>query len=399
MRVSWRVTPLALATPLRIARGSMRAREAVEVSLTDADGVRGHGEVVTSVRLGLDVAGIARALADSRPALAAAGDGEQVLAVLAAAPPPAGVRAALDAAAHDLLGVRAGCPVYALPRSTAGAAGDAPGRPDVPLSEVLLPEVPLSAGRAGPGSSGGGVPRRSARGAGEPGGAAPQRPPAKILAPIATARTIGISGPRDAAGQARRLWASGFRVLKVKAGDAADIERLAAVRAAAPDATVIADANGAWSADRAVRVLNHLPWLDAVEQPVAPGAPETLAWVSERSPVPVIADEDAATVADVRGLAGAVAGVNVKLAECGGLDPARAMIAAARHSGLEIMLGCLVASSLGIAPAVHLTPHARWVDLDGHLLLARDPWTGIGGHDGLLRPANTPGLGVRRAAP
>ncbi|MFC8530426.1 enolase C-terminal domain-like protein [Nocardia sp. NPDC057227] len=350
MRVSWRVTALALATPLRIARGSMGAREAVEVSLTDADGVRGHGEVVTSVRLGLDVAGIARALEDSRPALTAAADGEQVLAVLATAPPPAGVRAALDAAAHDLLGVRAGCPVYALPRSTAGTPG--------------------AAGR-----------------------------PANTLAPVATARTIGIGDPRDAAGQARRLRASGFRVLKVKAGDAADIERLAAVRAAAPDATVIADANGAWSADRAVRVLNHLPWLAAVEQPVAPGAPETLAWVSERSQVPVIADEDAATVADVRGLAGAVAGVNVKLAECGGLDPARAMIAAARHAGLEIMLGCLVASSLGIAPAVHLTPHARWVDLDGHLLLAHDPWTGIGGHDGLLRPANTPGLGVRRAAP
>ncbi|UGT63088.1 enolase C-terminal domain-like protein [Nocardia asteroides] len=351
MRVSWRVTALALTTPLRIARGSMGAREAVEVSLTDADGVRGYGEVVTSVRLGLDVAGIARALEDSRPALAAAGDGEQVLAVLAAAPLPAGVRAALDAAAHDLLGVRAGCPVYALPRSTSGAAGDAPDRP------------------------------------------------ANTLAPVATARTIGIGDPRDAADQARQLCENGFRVLKVKAGDAADIERLTAVRTAAPDSTVIADANGAWTADRAVRILNYLPWLDAVEQPVAPGAPETLAWVSERSSVPVIADEDAATAADVRGLAGAVAGVNVKLAECGGLDPARAMLAAARHCGLEIMLGCLVASSLGIAPAVHLTRHARWVDLDGHLLLAHDPWTGIGGHDGLLRPDHTPGLGVRRVAP
>lgn len=360
MRVSWRVTTVTLATPLRIARGSMAGREAVEVALTDADGVRGHGEVVTSVRLGLDVAGIDGALEELRPALADAGDGSGVLAVLATTPPPAGVRAALDAAAHDLLGLRAGRPVYALAQLREPGAGSEPERPVD----------------------------------GEPAGAA-NTP----FAPVTTARTIGIGDPRQAAGQARQLWESGFRVLKVKAGDAADVERLEAVRTAAPEATVIADANGGWGAERAVRVLNRLPWLDAVEQPVAPGAPETLAWVGERSPVPVIADEDAATAADVRALAGAVAGVNVKLAECGGIEPARAMIAEAHRAGLGVMLGCLVASSLGIAPAVHLTPHARWVDLDGHLLLARDPWTGIGGDDGLLRLGGAPGLGVRRVAP
>ncbi|MFC8042545.1 enolase C-terminal domain-like protein [Nocardia sp. NPDC057353] len=376
MRVSWRVGALALAAPLRIARGSMAAREAVEVLLTDADGVCGHGEVVTSARLGLDVPGIVRALEELRPGLARAADGAQVLAALAAAPPPAGVRAAVDAAAHDLLGIRAGCPVYAL--DFAVPRGSGAGSPQA--------ERPGTAGPVEPGAPVAARPASAVR------RAAP-------FAPVATARTIGIGAPSEAARQARTLSQNGFRVLKVKAGDDVDVERFEAVRGAAPDVAVIADANGGWSPERAVRVLDRLPWLDAVEQPVAPGNPETLAWVSARSPVPVIADEDAVSAADVRALAGAVAGVNVKLAECGGLAPATAMIAEAHRSGLAVMLGCLVASSLGIAPAVHLTPHARWVDLDGHLLLARDPWTGLGGHDGLLRPDGTPGLGVRRVAP
>lgn len=110
--------------------------------------------------------------------------------------------------------------------------------------------------------------------------------------------------------------------------------------------------------------------------------------------MPVVADEDAATVSDVRRLAGAVAGVNIKLAKCGGITAAREIIDVATGYDMDVMLGCLVTSSLGIAPAVHLTGRARWVDLDGHLLLADDPWTGLGGHDGTLRLAGTPGLGV-----
>nr|BFE53224.1 hypothetical protein GCM10017745_66510 [Saccharothrix mutabilis subsp. capreolus] len=87
-------------------------------------------------------------------------------------------------------------------------------------------------------------------------------------------------------------------------------------------------------------------------------------------------------------------GVNVKLAKCGGIAKAREIIDTAHQAGLDVMLGCLVASSLGIAPAAHLTGHARWVDLDGHLLLAHDPWRGIGGEDGTLRLTGAPGLGV-----
>ncbi|WP_255348972.1 enolase C-terminal domain-like protein [Micromonospora sp. ATCC 39149] len=88
-------------------------------------------------------------------------------------------------------------------------------------------------------------------------------------------------------------------------------------------------------------------------------------------------------------------GSNVKLAKCGGVAAARRLIDTAAGYGMDVMLGCLVASTLGIAPALHLAGHARWVDLDGHLLLADDPWTGIGGADGTLRTPGGPGLGVR----
>jgi L-alanine-DL-glutamate epimerase-like enolase superfamily enzyme len=118
--------------------------------------------------------------------------------------------------------------------------------------------------------------------------------------------------------------------------------------------------------------------------------------VAKESPIPVIADEDAVSYEDAVALAGLVHGVNVKLAKCGGVRTALRIHDALRGSGTELMLGCLTTSSLGIAPAVHLADRARWVDLDGHLLLADDPWTGIGGTDGTIRPSGRAGLGVSR---
>jgi L-alanine-DL-glutamate epimerase-like enolase superfamily enzyme len=135
--------------------------------------------------------------------------------------------------------------------------------------------------------------------------------------------------------------------------------------------------------------------VEAVEQPVSPGDPEALAQLAERSPLPLIADEDAVTYEDVRRLAGRVHGVNVKLAKCGGPYAALRIAELIEGSGTELMLGCLTASTLGLAPAVHLADRARWADLDGHLLLADDPWTGIGGADGVVRTNDLPGLGVR----
>ncbi|WP_434444350.1 dipeptide epimerase [Lentzea sp. E54] len=341
MKIEWEVHGLELATPLQISRSVMSRRDAVRV-VVEHEGLRGHGEVVTSTYYRLDVAAITSLLDRLRPVLAGADSPETALDALHADEViPAGVRAGVDAALHDLLGLHRGVPVHTL------------------IGIERWQDTP-------------------------------------------TAYTIGITTPEDAGVRAAALAGRGFSVLKLKAGAEPehDVATAAAVLAAAPDACVVLDPNGGWSPDEAVRMIDRITAtgvaLTAVEQPIPPGDPDSLAWVRERCPVPLIADEDAATLADVRKLAGAVDGVNVKLAKCGGLRPALDIIAAARTGGLDVMLGCLVASSLGIAPAVHLSGHAKWVDLDGHLLLAHDPWTGISGEDGTLRLSGAPGLGVVR---
>jgi L-alanine-DL-glutamate epimerase-like enolase superfamily enzyme len=336
VKVDWTVRGLTLRTPLRISRSVMARRDAVRVVL-EHDGWRGHGEVVTSVFYGLDVDRITVLLQEFRSVAAGSSSPEALLAELPGLDFPAGVLAAVDAALHDLVAVRSGRPVHAL------------------LGIPQWTDVP-------------------------------------------TACTIGITDPASAAAAAAALARRGFRVLKVKVGGEQDVEAVTAVHAAAPEVRLLLDPNGGWTPERSVRVVDRLTAagvvVDALEQPIPPGDPAGLAWVHDRCPVPLVADEDAATAADVRALAGIVDGVNVKLAKCGGISAALEIIAAARESGLDVMLGCLVASSLGIAPAVHLTGHARWVDLDGHLLLADDPWTGIGGEDGTLRLTGAPGLGV-----
>ena len=341
MKLSWEVYGLELGTPLRISRSVMSRRDAVRVVL-EHDGQQGHGEVVTSTYYQLDVPAITSFLDSLRPVLAGAESPSVALDLLHADPAlPAGVRAAVDAALHDLLGLHRGVPVHVLA----------------------------------------GVP---------------------VWHDTPTAYTIGITTPDDAAAQAAALIGRGFSVLKVKAGadPERDVATVTAVRAAAPDARLVLDPNGGWSPDIAVRTVEQLTTagvvLDAVEQPIPPGDPDALAWIRERCPAPLIADEDAATVADVRKLAGSVDAVNIKLAKCGGLRPALDIVQAAVDARLDVMLGCLVASSLGIAPAVHLSNHARWADLDGHLLLSHDPWSGIGGETGTLRLSTTPGLGVTR---
>ncbi|MEV6651702.1 dipeptide epimerase [Streptomyces sp. NPDC051219] len=344
MKVSQRTVRLQLTEPLRISRSTMAARDAVWLSI-EHQGRNGHGEVVASLYYGLDAGTIARLLNEVALDLARFGDPETALAALrtgglpADGTPPA-VTAALESALLDLVGKRADLPVHQLLGTSA---------------------APFAA----------------------------------------TARTIGITSPRRAEAQAARLVRDGFSVLKLKAGTADpedDLKRVRAVRAAAPHARLLLDPNGAWTVSTTERLLPRLAELgiEAVEQPIAPGDPEALANLAERSPLPVIADEDAVGHEDARRLAGRVQGINVKLAKCGGITAALRIAELIAGTGTELMLGCLTASTLGIAPAVHLADRARWVDLDGHLLLAHDPWTGTGGTDGSVRASRSPGLGVRR---
>ena len=117
--------------------------------------------------------------------------------------------------------------------------------------------------------------------------------------------------------------------------------------------------------------------VELIEQPFPARQLPQLRWLQERSPIPIVADESAVTIDDLDALVGVVAGVNVKLTKCGGVGPALAMMRRARELGFRVMLGCMEETSVGIAAAAMLAGLADWVDLDGNLLLARDPYDGL----------------------
>jgi L-Ala-D/L-Glu epimerase len=211
-----------------------------------------------------------------------------------------------------------------------------------------------------------------------------------------SAYTLGIADQETTVTYAKRLWAQ--QVLKVKVGGWTDLETLRAVREAS-DADLWVDANEAFSPEEAVEVVTELKEIGVgmIEQPVpASSGPESLQQVTEAAfPVPVIADESAITAGDVPGLAGRVGGVNVKLAKCGGIRRALEMIHTARAHGMLVMLGCMVETSLGISAAVQISGLVDFVDLDGAMLLADDPYSGPVYENGRILLPERPGLGVK----
>ncbi len=175
-------------------------------------------------------------------------------------------------------------------------------------------------------------------------------------------------------------------LLKLKLGGAGDAERLRAVRRARPDARLIADANEAWTPEALPELMAVAAetGIELIEQPLPAGADAALAAMARR--VPVCADESLHTRADLAGLAGRYDAVNIKLDKAGGLTEALALAAEARAAGLRIMVGCMVATSLAMAPALLLAQDADWVDLDGPLLLARDRQPGLRYEGALVHP-------------
>jgi L-alanine-DL-glutamate epimerase-like enolase superfamily enzyme len=176
-------------------------------------------------------------------------------------------------------------------------------------------------------------------------------------------------------------------LLKLKLGGAGDAGRLRAVRTARPNARLIADANEAWTAELlpGLMAVAAETGIELIEQPLPAGADAALAGIERK--VPVCADEALRTRADLATLAGRYDAINVKLDKAGGLTEALALAAEARSAGSRIMVGCMVATSLAMAPALLLAQNADWVDLDGPLLLARDRRPGLSYEGALVHPA------------
>jgi L-alanine-DL-glutamate epimerase-like enolase superfamily enzyme len=207
--------------------------------------------------------------------------------------------------------------------------------------------------------------------------------------PLITALTISLNSPETMAAAAAQACAR--RLLKVKLGGDGDGDRIRAVRRAAPDAELIVDANEAWSAENLAE--NLAACADAgvtlVEQPLPAGADDALGTIAR--PIPVCADESVHDRASLATLVGKYDAVNVKLDKTGGLTEALALAAEAERLGFAVMVGCMVCTSLSIAPAMLVAQRARVVDLDGPLLLARDRPHGLRYEDSLVHPA-TPDL-------
>lgn len=325
--------------PFTISRGSSSAWRRVWVRLIARDGLEGWGEAPAAASCGETQETVLAALAAYAPILSDA-DGWEIeeleRRLERALPGNPAARAAISSALHDLAGKRLGVPVHRL----------------------------LGLGAA---------------------------------VPAPSSFTIAIPASLD--DLARRVAdAEAFPVLKVKLGGDRDEAIIRAVRAAAPAKVLRVDANAAWTPKQALAIMPLLAELgvELVEQPVAAHDLDGLRFVRERSPLPIVADESCRVAADVPRLAGAVDGVNIKLAKCGSLREAVRITACARAHGLRVMLGCMIESSLGITAAAHLAPLMDWLDLDGAALLADDPFAGATIDGGVVTLPAGPGLGVTK---
>jgi L-alanine-DL-glutamate epimerase-like enolase superfamily enzyme len=337
MELTATIATLRLAETFVISRESRDEEEVVQVEIRH-EGLVGHGEAAPLERYDEDPAA-AVAFLEEAGAAALGGDPfalEEIEARLGEMPGQNAAKAALDGALHDLQGKLLGIPAWRLL----------------------------------------GVPRTG--------------PP--------TSWTVWLGDPDDMARRAEKV-AGRFERLKLKlgGGDGLDVERVRAVRAVTK-LPLMVDVNEWWSLEEALDALEQLAALgvEYCEQPLPAGA-EDARVLKARSPLPIYVDEDCHRLDSVAACAEIAHGINIKLAKSGGIREAMRMTHAARALGLGVMLGCMVESGLGIAAGCLVAPLCDHVDLDGNLLLADDPWSGVEFREGVQVPSEQPGLGVRPA--
>ncbi|MFN2167117.1 MAG: dipeptide epimerase [Anaerolineae bacterium] len=331
MKIESEPISLNLETPFRIAHGTSLARHNVLVRITSGEHY-GLGEAAPGRQHHESQDGVLAYLADLPPLDGGPFHLEEILSALPQGSQSA--RAAIDIALHDLIGKQLGIPLYRLFGLNPGSA-----------------------------------------------------PP--------TSMTISIGTEQEVQRWARTA-AERFSILKLKLGQERSLELVRAVRAVT-DARLVADANCAWTVEQAKSLIPAMAdlGLEWIEQPLPEEDLDGLRQIREFSPIPIFADEPVRTARDIPRLAGSVDGVNIKLMKAGGLREAMRMIAVARAHGLQVMLGCMIETSVGITAAAHLAPLVDWADLDGNQTVINDPFVGVQVRDGRLVLPDGPGLGVQ----
>jgi L-alanine-DL-glutamate epimerase-like enolase superfamily enzyme len=211
-----------------------------------------------------------------------------------------------------------------------------------------------------------------------------------------TSFTIGIDKPDVVRSKVRE--ADPYRILKVKLGQGNDKEMIETVRSET-NKPICVDVNQGWKDKK--MALEMVQWLKEkgvvfIEQPMPKSFVDDTAWLTQNSPLPIIADEAFQTIGDFKKVHGVYSGINIKLMKCGGLRSAYIMIKMARALDMKVMIGCMTETSCAVTAAAQLSPLVDWADLDGNLLIDNDVFKGILIKDGKIVLPDTPGIGISK---
>ena len=336
MKLSHQTIELNPTHPFVIARGGYAHHRNVIIRLSDEDGLEGFGEAAPNRYYGESVPTVIAALGQFKPILERAdpmaleSTEAHLNRVLRG---NASAKSAVSSALHDLVGKRLGLPTYRIWGLDASTASQ-------------------------------------------------------------SSFTIAIAESHE--WEQRVAEARDYPILKIKLGTDRDMEIVRIVRNAAPQKRLRVDANAAWTAKHAVRMSEFLAdqGVEMLEQPVPANDIEGLRFVRKRSRLPVFADESCLVATDIAKLAGAVDGINIKLAKCGSLREALRMVHTARALDMQVMAGCMIESSLGISAIAQISPLLDFADFDGAALLSSDPFRGTSIAGGAIQLSDGPGLGA-----